>query len=106
MRKAETVPTTDADAIIYHTVYQGRPKRGAGLAKAEIRAQAAVAVYEMRNRLGLSQKDFAQRVGLPVEVIDGLEESDSCVDNPLEIVEQIKEQLDDQDIDPPEEENQ
>ena len=69
------VPTTEAEALIYHRP-ENKPEPLPWLRRFEYRAQVASAVREMRDRLGLSQYAFAGVVGLKVDDIEAIEDLD------------------------------
>src|SRR3954470_5574638 len=67
--------TTDAVEILWHRYFEGKPEMVAMLEKEMINARIASAVYDLRKRLRLSQRNLAERVGTTPSAIGRLEES-------------------------------
>lgn len=75
MAKKKT-KTTDAIAILHKRYYEGKPERLASLAKERVNAKVAQAIYDLRTRAGLNQRQLARLVGTTASVICRLEDSD------------------------------
>ena len=82
MPKASDTPTrrgrvtTDALKILDRPYFQGRPERLRALAEARLNAAIAQAIYDLRARAGLTQKQLAHLVGTTHSVISRLEDAD------------------------------
>ena len=68
--------TTDAVEILHRRYIAGRPDQGAALENARLNAAIAQAIYDLRTRAGLTQKQLAELVGTAHSVISRLEDSD------------------------------
>ncbi len=68
--------TTDALEILDRRYYRGRPERLASLEEARLNAAIAQAIYDLRAKAGLTQKQLAQLVGTTHSVISRLEDAD------------------------------
>jgi ribosome-binding protein aMBF1 (putative translation factor) len=68
--------TTDAVEILHRRIYEGHPKRLAGLAEAEADLDVAMKIYEIRTKAGLTQKELAKMIGTTPSVISRLEDAD------------------------------
>jgi DNA-binding XRE family transcriptional regulator len=68
--------TTDAVEILHKRYFAGKPEKLAELEK--MRADDAVArkIFELRTKVGLSQRDLAKLVGTTASVICRLEDAD------------------------------
>ena len=76
MVKTKNKKTDDAVEILHRRFVAGRPEKTVELEK--IRADDAVArkIYDLRTKAGLSQREFAKRVGTTASVICRLENAD------------------------------
>ena len=68
--------TTDAVEILHRRYVAGDPEMEALLKTERINAEIAVQLYHLRTASGLSQRELADQTGLPVSVIDSLENAD------------------------------
>ncbi|PHS16488.1 MAG: transcriptional regulator [Blastopirellula sp.] len=68
--------TSDALAIIDSKLYDGKPDRQDELDKARADDAVARKIYQLRSDAGLSQREFAKRVGTTASVICRLEDAD------------------------------
>lgn len=68
--------TADALEIIWNRFYKDKPRRQAALAKRRLEMVIGEAVYELRSRSKLTQKQLAERVGTSHSVISRLEDAD------------------------------
>jgi DNA-binding XRE family transcriptional regulator len=69
-------PTTDAVEILDRRYYQGNPDRVAALEEARANDAVARKIYELRTKVGLSQRELAKLVGTTASVICLLEDAD------------------------------
>lgn len=67
---------TSAVSYLRRTYIDGNPEREASLAEEEANAEIATAIYNLRNKAGLSQEELALRVGTQKSAISRLEDSD------------------------------
>ncbi len=72
------MPTTTSDAVfmIRHQFIGDDPEMLRLYAEAQVTADIQQAVYDLREQAGLTQQQFAERVGVEPCVIDDLEEGD------------------------------
>ncbi len=75
MAKTKPVPTRDAAQILQRRYVDGRPAMESLLDQERANARIAWAIYDLRERLGLSQREFAARVGTSASVICQLEDA-------------------------------
>jgi len=68
--------TKDAVDLIHKRLYQGKPKRLAGLEEARASAEIARKIYALRTDAGLTQAELADLVGTSRSVISRLEDDD------------------------------
>lgn len=68
--------TTDAVEILHKRYYEGKPERLASLEKERLNAKVARAIYDLRTRADLSQRQLARLVGTSASVICRLEDDD------------------------------
>jgi len=68
--------TSDAVKILHERYYRGKPKREAALQQERINAEVAQAIYDLRQKAGLSQRQLARLVGTTASVICRLEDAD------------------------------
>jgi len=68
--------TADAVEIIHKRYYEGKPERLASLEKERVNAKVAQAIYDLRTRADLNQRQLAQLVGTTASVICRLEDAD------------------------------
>src|SRR5262245_34905889 len=68
--------TTDGLEILHQRYFEGKPKRLAELEEARENALIARAIYKLRTRARLSQRDLAELVGTSTSVICRLEDDD------------------------------
>ncbi len=68
--------TADAVEIIHRRYYEGKPERLASLEKERVNAKVAHAIYDLRTRANLNQRQLAQLVGTTASVICRLEDAD------------------------------
>ena len=66
----------DAMTIIRHEVFGDDPEFPLLMAECTVIADIQQAVYDLREQAGLTQEQFAERVGVEPSVIDDLEEGD------------------------------
>ena len=71
-----TRKTTDALEIVDREFFRGKPAMQTLLADAREGAEVALALYRMRERAGLSQRELARRAGTTASVICRLENAD------------------------------
>lgn len=70
------MPTTsDAVKILHRRYLVGKPRLQALVAEERVNARIAQAIYDLRQQLGLSQREFARRVGTTASVICRLEDA-------------------------------
>lgn len=74
--RARRPASSDALEIVWSRFYEGRPGRQAALAKQRLEMVIGEAVYELRVRSSLTQKQLAERVGTSHSVISRLEDAD------------------------------
>ena len=67
---------SEALGYLYERYYKDHPDRLASLEKEMVNVEVAERLYDLRTQLGLSQEDFATRVGIDASVIEDLEEAD------------------------------
>jgi ribosome-binding protein aMBF1 (putative translation factor) len=67
---------SDGLTILDRRHFQGRPVRLRALAEARLNAQIAQAIYALRTKAGLTQKQLAALVGTTDSVISRLEDAD------------------------------
>jgi len=75
MAKAKPAPTSDGVRILHCRYVEGRSEMETLLEQERANARIAQAIYDLRTRLGLSQREFAARVGTSASVICQLEDS-------------------------------
>jgi len=75
MTKAKPAPTSDAVSILHRRYVEGRPGMEALVEQERANSRIAQAIYDLRTRLGLSQREFAARVGSSASVICQLEDA-------------------------------
>jgi ribosome-binding protein aMBF1 (putative translation factor) len=75
MAKNQRAPTTDAVEILHRRYVQGRPRMRALVEEERVNARIAQAIYDLRQQLGLTQRQFAKRVGTSASVICRLEDA-------------------------------
>lgn len=68
--------TRSANRILDNRYYRGRPARLAALRRERERCDIAQKVYDLRKSLGLSQEQFAAKVGMKPSAISRLESGD------------------------------
>ena len=68
--------TTDAVEILHRRYVAGDPKLEALLKTERTNAEIAAQLYHLRTASSLSQRELTDRTGLPVSVIDSLENAD------------------------------
>jgi len=68
--------TADAVEIIHKRYYEGKPERLDSLEKERVNAKVAQAIYDLRTRADLNQRQLAQLVGTTASVICRLEDAD------------------------------
>ena len=68
--------TTDAVEILHKRYYEGKPERLASLEKERLNAKVARAIYDLRTRADLNQRQLAKLVGTTASVICRLEDAD------------------------------
>ena len=68
--------TADAVEILYKRYYEGKPERLASLEKERLNAKVARAIYDLRTRADLNQRQLAKLVGTTASVICRLEDAD------------------------------
>ena len=73
-RKKRT--TTNAVKILHKRYIKDNPKRLNSLKRERQNASVASQIYDIRTQAGLSQKEFAKRVGTTQSVISRLEDAD------------------------------
>jgi DNA-binding XRE family transcriptional regulator len=61
---------------VHRRFFAGQPERLAELEEARASAEVARAVYDLRTKAGLTQKELAERVGTSPSVISRLEADD------------------------------
>jgi ribosome-binding protein aMBF1 (putative translation factor) len=74
--KIKRPPTSDAAEIIHRRYIEGNPEMEALVEQERANARIAMAVYDLRASLGLSQREFAKRVKTTASVICRLEDGD------------------------------
>lgn len=62
--------------ILHRRYVEGRPGQEAALEEARLSAAIAQAIYDLRTRAGLTQKQLAELVGTAHSVISRLEDAD------------------------------
>ncbi len=67
---------SDGLTILDRRYFRGRPRRLRALAEAELNAQIAQAIYALRTKAGLTQKQLAALVGTTDSAISRLEDAD------------------------------
>jgi len=88
--------TSDALAIIDQRFFsEPDPERDARMRAYDLALDVAQAVYDLRERTGLDQGAFAERVGLTAQQIDDLEDADFQGD-PVAALQQLAAALDHQ----------
>lgn len=73
---AKQSTTTDAVKILHRHFVEGNPKMLALLEKERTNARIAHAIYDLRTKLGLSQRKLAEMAGTTASVICRLEDAD------------------------------
>lgn len=68
--------TSDGLEILDRRYFNSRPTRLRALADAQLNAQIAQEIYELRTRAGLTQKQLAELVGTTDSAISRLEDAD------------------------------
>ena len=68
--------TADAVEILHKRYYEGKPERLASLEKERLNAKVARAIYDLRTRADLNQRQLAKLVGTTASVICRLEDAD------------------------------
>ena len=68
--------TSNAVEIMHKRYIKGDKKRLKYIEKEARRVEVAQAIYNLRKQAGLSQKEFAERVGMKQSVISRLENAD------------------------------
>ena len=76
MASRKRQPTTDAVSILHRRFVADNPAMQTLLQTERANARIAQAIYDLRKKLGLSQRAFAKRVGTAASVICRLENSD------------------------------
>jgi DNA-binding XRE family transcriptional regulator len=71
-----TKKTSDVLAIIHKRHYKDKPERLASLEQERVNAKVANALYNLRIKSKLTQKQLANRVGTTPSVISRLEKAD------------------------------
>jgi ribosome-binding protein aMBF1 (putative translation factor) len=74
--KTKRPPTDDAVEILHRLFIEGDPEMEALVEQERTNARIAQAIYDLRTRLGLSQREFARRVKTTASVICRLEDGD------------------------------
>jgi ribosome-binding protein aMBF1 (putative translation factor) len=74
--KTKRPPTDDAVEILHRLFIEGDPEMEALVEQERANARIAMAVYDLRASLGLSQREFAKRVKTSASVICRLEDGD------------------------------
>ena len=74
--KPKTEQTSDAVRIMHDRYIKGDKKRLKFIADEAKRVEIAQAIYDLRTKAGLTQKQFAKRVGMTQSVISRLESAD------------------------------
>ena len=69
-------PITDAVEILHRRYYAGKPDRLASLEEERINTEIAQAIYDLRTRAGLTQRQLAALVGTSASAICRLEDAD------------------------------
>ena len=70
------MPKNDAMERMDNILFKDSPERRKDLEKEILNARVAGMVYELREKLGLTQSELAKRVGTTQSVISRLEDSD------------------------------
>jgi len=73
--KIKRPPTDDAVEILHRRYIEGNPEMEALVEQERANARIAMAVYDLRASLGLSQREFAKRVKTSASVICRLEDA-------------------------------
>ena len=68
--------TSDGLEILDRRYFHGRPARLRALGDAQLNAQIAQEIYELRTRAGLTQRQLAELVGTTDSAISRLEDAD------------------------------
>ena len=68
--------TRDAEEILHRRFYEGRPRRIARLINARLNGSIGQAIYDLRMKARLSQRQLAARVRTTASVICRLEDAD------------------------------
>lgn len=68
--------TSDAVEILHRRYVSGRTSREAALEQARLNAAIAQQIYDLRTKVGLTQKQLADLVGTTHSVISRLEDAD------------------------------
>ena len=68
--------TADAVEILHKRYVAGDPKLEALLKTERINAEIGTQLYHLRTASGLSQRELADQIGMPISVIDSLENAD------------------------------
>jgi ribosome-binding protein aMBF1 (putative translation factor) len=76
MRQRKRERTSDAVEILHRLLIDGDPTRQANLDNIHLEFDIAQALYDMREETGLTQEEFAAKVGIAASVIDDLEAAD------------------------------
>jgi transcriptional regulator with XRE-family HTH domain len=69
-------PTTDAVEILHRRYFAGKPEMLALLEEERVNAEIAQAIYDLRTRAGLTQRQLAALVGTSASAICRLEDAD------------------------------
>lgn len=73
---AKRKTTKRAVKIIHRRYYKGKPQRQRALDRERVNAHIADAIYRLRTRAGMTQRDLARLVGTTASVICRLEDAD------------------------------
>lgn len=76
MDKKRHKPTDDAVEILHHRYVKNDPATLAELEKIQADNDVARKIYDLRTKVGLSQREFAKLVGTTASVICRLEDAD------------------------------
>jgi ribosome-binding protein aMBF1 (putative translation factor) len=76
MAREKRKATTDAVAILHRRFVDDNPAMQELIAAERANARIAQAIYDLRKKMGLSQRAFAQRIGTTASVICRLENAD------------------------------
>lgn len=76
MAKKSTKKTSDAVEILYSRLYKGKPERIASLQAEYLNSRIASMIYSLRLKAGMTQAEFARKLGTKASAISRIESSE------------------------------